>query len=238
MGGRSLNRIFNGSEVSICQLRTYRHANDLYFLTELRETSKEILPLFSCPSAVTHLRQTSIVELLVDLHLVKAQELRTAFATETEELMHHREELYAYLSTKLSAEPSLVVIIYGLSTHAVDVPGHIEKELQIVACHLRIMHIHNPEFTNIVVIGLAHLIVYKSGLCCCQPKIVVWTSPIGEVIIHAATAKSLLLFGIRQSCHIAVIIVTPHQSNIIGNLKSLLIELQHLFVRHKHLHLF
>ena len=36
------------------------------------------------------------------------------------------------------------MITKGLAAHAVDVPSHIEEELQIVASHLWVVNIHDP----------------------------------------------------------------------------------------------
>ena len=184
-----------------------------------------------------HRRKTTIISLLVEFDLRITHKLRTPLATKTIKLMHHGEEPSADLLTKLPTKPGLIVIIQRFATHTVDVPSHIEKQFEVVTRHLRIMHIHNPELSDVVVIGLTHLIIYQSGLGGRQPEIVVWTPPIAQVIIHTAPTLSQLFFGIRQSRHIAIVIVAPHQRHIVGHFQSLLIEFQHLLIRHKHLHL-
>ena len=61
--------------------------------------------------------------------------------------------------------------------------------------------------------------------------------PITQVVVNSTTATALLLASIREAGHVAIVIVAPHKGYVIGHLQTLLIQLQHLFVRHKHLHL-
>ena len=120
---------------------------------------------------------------------------------------------------------------------SVDVPSHVEEEFQVVGCHFRIVDIGNPKPSGIVVIRLTHLIVDKSGLCSREPEIIVRTPPIREMIIHSRTSAALLLAGIRETGDIPIVVIAPHQGDIVRHLEALLIQLQHLFIRHKHLHL-
>ena len=125
----------------------------------------------------------------------------------------------------------------SLGTDTVDIPRHVEEELQVVARHLHIVYVGYPELAHIVVVGLAHLVVDKSGLGGGQPEVVVRTSPVAQVVVHTCPTLSPLLAGIGVTRHIAIVVVTPHQGHIVGHPQPLLIELQHLLIGHEHLHL-
>ena len=92
-----------------------------------------------------------------------------AFTTETEELMHGGEELFAYLGAELLAEPPAIVVIDGSTAHAVDVPCHVEEELEVVTSHLRVVDVDNPHLPHVMVVGRAHLVVDESWLHGGQP---------------------------------------------------------------------
>ena len=106
--------------------------------------------------------------------------------------------------------------------NTVDVPCHVEEELQIVSSHLGVMDVGNPQFTAVVVVGSLHLAIDKARLCRRQPQIVVRTAPIAQMIVDTTTSRTLLLLGIRETCHVAVVVVTPHQRDVIGYAKSAL----------------
>ena len=97
------------------------------------------------------------------------------------------------------------------------------------------MNVCNPYLSHVVVIGSTHLVIYQSWLHGCQPQMVVRTPPVAQVIIHAASAFAQLLVLFRQTCDISVVVVTPHQRNILRHFQPSLINLQHLLVGHEHL---
>ena len=171
MGSSSLNGILDGSKVGIGQFWSQGLADFLHFCIQSSKASLKPVTLFLGPVAVAHLRESPVIEFLVYLHLIPSHELRTPHAAEPVELVHHGEEPFADLLTELPTKPGLIVIIQCLTRDTVDVPGHIEKEFQVVASHLRIMHVHNPKPAHIVVVGLTHLIVYQSGLGGRQPEV-------------------------------------------------------------------
>ena len=164
LGSGSLNGILDGGKVGIGQFRTHDFADFLHLSIQRSKTALKPVALFLRPDAVAHLRKTSVVEFLVDFHLIPSHKLRASHVTEPIELMHHGEKPFTNLLTKLPAEPGPIVVIQRFTRNTVNVPGHIEKELEVIARHLRIMHIHNPKFSDVVVVGFAHLIIYQSGL--------------------------------------------------------------------------
>ena len=119
---------------------------------------------------------------------------------------------------------------------AIDVPRHIKEEFKVVAGHLHIMDIGNPQFTDIAVVSLAHLVVDESRLGSGEPQIIVRTSPIAEVVIDGSPTLTLLFTDAGIACHIAVVVIAPHQRHVIGYPESHLIQFQHLLVRYEHLH--
>ena len=176
-----------------------------------------------------------MIAFLIQLHLCPSHKLRTSHAAQLVESRHGRSYLLAHLRAKLSAEPGAIMVRHGSRRHGIDVPCHIQKELQIVACHLQVMHIDNPHLPDMVVVSLAHLVVYQTGLRRRQPQIVMRTSPVAQMVIDTCPALSLLLSSIGEASHIAVVVITPHQRHIVRDAQSLLIQLKHLLVGHKHL---
>ena len=152
--------------------------------------------LLCWPTAIANLRQAAVVELLVNLYLIEAQEFWSAFSAQAIELMHRGEEFFSSLLAKLATEPCAIVITKRFAADAVDVPGHIEEKFKIVACHFRIVYIHYPQSAHVVVVSLAHLVVNQSGLCGGKPEIIVRTAPVRKVIVNSASATSFLLAGI------------------------------------------
>ena len=141
-------------------------------------------------------RQTTRVFLLIQFHLCVSGEFRASLTTKTEELIHGRIEPTPRLLTKLTTEPVPIMVTDGLCTDTVDVPSHIEEEFQVIARHLHIVHVGNPEFADMMIIGLTHLVIDKSWLSRRQPEVVVRTSPVAEMIIDTSPTLSLLLVGI------------------------------------------
>jgi len=119
--------------------------------------------------------------------------------------------------------------------NAGDVPCHVEEERQVVSRHLRVVHIHDQQPAGIVVVGLAHLAVHQSRLRCRKPHVIVRAPPVAQVVIHASAAFALLLLGIAQARHVAVVVIAPHQHHVVGHAQPVLHYLEHLFIRDEHL---
>ena len=60
-------------------------------------------------------------------------------------------------------------------------------------------------------------------------------APIAEVVIYSSTALALLLLCIRKAGQVAIVVITPHQGDIIRHPQAALINLQHLLVRDEYL---
>ena len=173
--------------------------------------------------------------LLVEFHLSPSHKLRTTLATKAEEVVHRREKAVTSQRTELSAEPPPVMVIQGRGTDTLNIPSHIEEEFKVVARNLYVVHIRNPEFAHMVVVGFAHLVIDQTWLCGSQPEIVVRTPPVAEMIIDTTPTLSLLFTSIGETRHVAIVIIAPHQGDIVWHLQSHLIELQHLLIRYEHL---
>ncbi len=239
LGGK--HGIFDCSKVGILQFGTYGrlHLLDLFGhgSVAFEVAVKLVAKLRRGEIRVGRRTKSARIGFFVQLHLVPSHELRPALAAQTVELIHGREQLLAGFVAKHTAEPVLIVLVEGGSIYAVDVPCHVEKQFEVVAGHLGVVHVHYPELAHIVVVGSAHLVVHQSRLCGCQPQIVVRTTPVAEVIVHATAAAALLLLGIGEAGHVAIVVVAPHQRHIVGHFQSLFVNLQHLFIWYEHLHL-
>ena len=240
MGVRCEDRIFNCCEISILQSGR-DHLPDLFHLSSDSGITVEVpveLPTKGIRELSVALRtQTAVIERLVKLRLAPTHELGMALATEPEEFRHRREELLTGPLTKLSAKPCLIMVSDGTALDTIDVPRHVEEQFKVVACHLRVVDIGNPQFPDIVVIGRPHFVIDESGLHRREPQIIVGTAPVAEVIVDTTAPTAFLFLGITQARHVSIVIITPHQRDIVGHLQSFLIDLQHLFIRNEDLHL-
>ena len=55
------------------------------------------------------------------------------------------------------------------------------------------------------------------------------------MIIDASPTPALLLLCIGQACQVTIVIVAPHQRDVIGHTQSALHNLEHLLIRNKDL---
>ena len=127
------------------------------------------------------------------------------------------------------------MVAHHMGIDAVDVPSHIQEEFQVVSSHLRIMHIDYPYFANVMVVCLLHFLVDQTRLHRGQPKMVVRSSPITQVVVDATTALAFLFLCIRQTSEIAVVVITPHQRHIIWHFQASIIDGEHFLVRYEDL---
>ena len=127
------------------------------------------------------------------------------------------------------------MVIQTVRTEGVVVPCHVEKELQLIRSDLWIVHIHNPLLTRMMTVSLTHLFIDQAWLCGRQPKVIMRTSPIAEMIIYTCPTTSLLLSLIRKTRHITIVVITPDEHHIIGYLQTIFKDTEHLFIRHESL---
>ena len=92
-----------------------------------------------------------------------------------------------------------------------------------------------PQFPDIIVIGLAHLMPYQARLGRSQPQIIVRLPPVAQMIVDAASTAPALLLRVAQACQIAMIVVTPHEGDIFRHFESHLIEFEHFLVGDEYL---
>ena len=236
MGGSGLYGVLYGGKIGITQGGTHGGGNLLHLTAQTEEAALETVALRLGPVGIAHGRQTAGVHLLIQLHLCPPHEFGTADAAEAIELAHDGEQAAACLVAKLAAEPSLIVVAERLMGDAVDVPCHVEEQLQLVARHLGVVHVSYPQAARVVVVGLPHLAVDESRLGGGQPQIVVRPPPVGKVVIHTGAALPLLFAGVGEVGDVAIVVVAPHQRDIVGHPQSFLVELQHLLVGHEYLH--
>ena len=129
----------------------------------------------------------------------------------------------------------MIVIIHTVFLDAVDIPGEVKKQFEVITCHLRIMHIGYPYLPDIMVVSLSHLVVDESRLSGGEPEMVVWPSPIAEVVIHSCPTLALLFLRFAHAGDVTVVVVAPHQGDIIRHFESFLIDIKHLFIRNEYL---
>ena len=174
---------------------------------------------------------------LVEFHLGPSHELGFANVAEAVKLRQGGEEGFPGRIAKLFAEPIGQVLVDGLRCDAIDVPCHVQEEFEVVGRHFRVVHIGYPQLAAVVVVGRFHLAVDEAGLRGGEPKIVVGAAPIAEVVVDSAAATALLFPCIRQTGHVAVVVVAPHQRHMVGHLQALFIQLKHFLVGNEYQHL-
>ena len=62
-------------------------------------------------------------------------------------------------------------------------------------------------------------------------------APVAQVVIHAATARAPLFGCVGQARHVSVVVVAPHQRDVVGHLQPHVVDVEHLFVGDEHLRL-
>ena len=127
------------------------------------------------------------------------------------------------------------MLLQGVWTEGSIVPCHVKEKFKVVTCHLHIVYISNPLPSRSMPICLAHLLVDESWLRRSQPKVIVRTPPIAQMVIHTRATLASLLLLIRQTSHIAIVVVAPYQSHVFGHLQTIFINLQHFLIRYKSL---
>ena len=119
--------------------------------------------------------------------------------------------------------------------YLVNIPSHIHEKFSLVFDRLDITHVQNPYFPYIMVVCLLHLLIEQMGTECTQPQVVMRTSPIRNMIVDTIyTFAGTLLCG-RKMLDISVVVIAPHQGNIIGHFQSCVIYIEYLLIRNKHL---
>ena len=173
--------------------------------------------------------------LLVQLHLRPTHEFRLALAAEAVVFVQDGSQLAACRGAELRAEPLFQMLSDGLGPDAVDVPRHVKEQLQVVGGHLGVVDVGNPQPSGVMVVGRAHLVIDKAGLRGGQPEVVVGPSPVRQVVVDAGTALPLLLLRVRQARHVAVVVVAPHQHDVVRHAQAALHDFQYLFIGYKDL---
>ena len=125
--------------------------------------------------------------------------------------------------------------VQRLRSHGVDVPRQVHKQLQVVGCHFGVVHVGHPQPPRLVVVGLAQFLVDESRLGSRQPQVVVGPPPVAQVVVYARTPAAPLLGVVAEARQVSVVVVTPHQRDVVRHAESVLVDVQHLFIRYEDL---
>ena len=131
--------------------------------------------------------------------------------------------------------PVVSVLVGFLGSPAVDVPGQVHAELQLLFGRLDVAHVDNPLVADALVVCLAELVAAERGRDGAEPQIGVGRAPVGEVIVYGVAARARLLGGRRHLPDVAMIVVHPHQRHVVGHLQTGVVAVEHLFVGDEYL---
>ena len=106
-----------------------------------------------------------MVFLLVEFYLCPSHKLRLAYGGEAVELLHDGKQTAACRLPELAAKPLELMAEDGGGGDGVDVPCHVEKQLEVVGGGLKVVHVGYPQPSGVVVEGLPHLVADESRLC-------------------------------------------------------------------------
>ena len=242
--GSSEDGILDGCEVGVFQLRTNQLLDVLHQLAQLVVFTQIALQLVAegkgIELRVACWRQSTLVFLLVEFHLAPSHELRLSDGRELVELAHHGQQLVAAFLAELLGEPRFEVVVQPcyfvtlLPCYFVKVPRHIEEQRQLIGSHLRVVDVGNPHAACSLLIGGRHLVVEQARLRGGEPQIVVWTSPVRQVVVDAVTTLAPLLQRVGQTREVAVVVVAPHEHHVVGHAYAVLIDVEHLLVGNEH----
>ena len=137
--------------------------------------------------------------------------------------------------TKEAGEEVGLMAVGGVEVEGVDIPGHVHEGLDAEFHGFDVAHVEQPVTVCPVVVGLLQFLVHQHRRRCVEPQIVMRSPKITQVVIDACPTLALLLFGIRHTLHIAVVVIDPDDGDIIGHLKAVLIDIHGLLIGHEDL---
>ena len=132
-------------------------------------------------------------------------------------------------------QPFRLIRIDILYIECRHIPRQIEERLHAQFHRLDVTDIEQPVAVCSRLVCLHQLLVHKNGRCGVYPKIVVRCAEITEMIIYSATAFSVSLSLIAHALHVSVVVVRPYNRDVLGDIKSSIIDVECLFVRYKNL---
>ena len=122
------------------------------------------------------------------------------------------------------------MLLHAHIVHLVDVPSHVHEKFYLILCRLDVAHIEDPDLLDALVIGELHLLVKQGWAERAEPKIVVRTPPIGNVVIDAIASLSSCLSLGGEMTDIAIVVVTPHQADVLWHLQARVVDVEHLLI--------
>ncbi len=151
--------------------------------------------------------------------LSEAHEFRPALEGQVVIAQHDVGHLRGVVGAELFGHETGQVVTRRL-VEPVGVEGQVEEILGEEFEGLDVADIGDPHLARLHVPGALHLFVDQGGMGGAQPQIVVRPAPVGEVIIDAGAARPPGLFGGGEATDIAVIVVRPHQGNVVRHFQA------------------
>ena len=175
------------------------------------------------------------------LHPGAAHVLRLAVKSQAIVFYHERGEGVGQNLAKLPfieirhsfSLPKLILTIQRAVPH--PLPSQVEKILHLILRRLDVAHVQDPHLPNATSVGLCELLPHEQGRESAQPEVIVRASPIGHMIIQSITTLSQTLLFVGEMTNVAIIIVCPHQGDIVRHLQPCVINVEHFLVGNKDL---
>ena len=137
------------------------------------------------------------------------------------------------LTAEHIACPLSTVVDSTLIVEHVNVVGEVEEVVNSKLAELDVAGVEQPDAVGCRVVSLAQLLVHQGWRGGIHPQVVMRPAQVRRVIIHTRATRSLLLGGVAQTLEVAVVVVGPDEGNVIGQLKSVVVHIEHLLVRSK-----
>ena len=126
-------------------------------------------------------------------------------------------------------------MVHVVKTEVFEVPSHVEEQADAQLHRLDVAHVEQPVAVAARAVGLLQLLVHQHGRRGAKPKVVVRAAQIREVVIHARPAAALLFFRVAKPFQVAVIVIRPHQRDLVRHGQPALVQIKGFLVRHENL---
>ena len=207
-------------------------ADALHFILQLLVGSQPVGDGEGVPGQVSHC--VPVVAVLL-LGACAPHELRLVDEGQPVMVEHHGLELGGSLLAKLSLEKAVQVAAHSLFSYLLDVPGHVHHQFNLVFDGFDVAYVENPNLLDALVVGGVHLVVEQGGREGAQPEIVMGAPPVRYVVVDTVASRTCTFSLGREMANITIIVVRPHQTDVIGHLQAGMIDIEHLLVGDKHL---
>ena len=103
---------------------------------------------------------------------------------------------------------------------SVKVPCHVEECLHGKLHGLYVAYVKQPIAVGTCVVSLFQLLIHQHGGGGVEPQIIMRSAEIGHMIVDSGTAFAKPVGGVAQHLDVAVVVIGPYESHVVGDFQS------------------